>query len=204
MAKQRKSIVKLSRRLGIVIGKEKYSRRRPYPPGVHGPKYVKQKPRLSGYGIQLLEKQKAKAIYGILERQFSNYFKRAAKKKGNTAQTMIIFLELRLDNVVYRLGWAKTRRHARQMVNHGFIKVNGKRVDIPSYSVSVGDEVGIVESKINKPLTKEIPEIMKQSKVPQWIARDDKALTGKITSVPEGQDLDQGFDPTLIVEFYSR
>ncbi|MBI4435422.1 30S ribosomal protein S4 [Candidatus Uhrbacteria bacterium] len=204
MATQRTPIVKRSRRLGITLGKEKYVRRRAYPPGVHGPKQAMSRSRLSSYGEQLKEKQKAKAIYGILERQFSNYFAKASRTGGNTAEYLVRYLELRLDNVVYRLGWAKTRRQARQMVGHGFILVNDKRVDIPSFSVSIGDVISIKPSKVEKGIVKSIPEAMNHSTLPAWISRDEKAMTGKVTALPEGEDLKQDFDPTLIVEFYSR
>ncbi|NQV90245.1 30S ribosomal protein S4 [Candidatus Uhrbacteria bacterium] len=204
MAKHRTPIVKLSRRLGITLGKEKYVRRRPYPPGVHGPKQARSRKRLSSFGEQLIEKQKAKAIYGVLERQFSGYFQKASRKEGDTSENLVRLLELRLDNVVYRLGWARTRRQSRQMVNHGFIQVNAGRVDIPSYSVSVGDIITIKPSKVEKGIVKVIPEAMNLGTLPGWISRDDKATSGKITSLPEGEELKQGFDPTLIVEFYSR
>ena len=154
--------------------------------------------------VQLKEKQKAKAIYGILERQFSNYFDKASRTGGNTAESLVRFLELRLDNAIYRLGWARTRRQARQIVGHGFIQVNGKRVDIPSFSVSIGDVITIKPSKLEKGIVKKIPEAMNQSTLPSWISRDEKAMTGKVTALPEGEDLKQDFDPTLIVEFYSR
>jgi len=204
MATQRTPIVKRSRRLGITLGKEKYVRRRAYPPGVHGPKQAMRRSRLSSFGEQLKEKQKAKAIYGILERQFSNYFDKASHTGGNTAESLVRFLELRLDNVIYRLGWARTRRQARQIVGHGFIQVNGKRVDIPSFSVSIGDVITIKPSKLEKGIVKKIPEAMNQSTLPSWVSRDEKAMTGKVTALPEGEDLKQDFDPTLIVEFYSR
>ncbi|MFA4845988.1 MAG: 30S ribosomal protein S4 [Patescibacteria group bacterium] len=204
MARNTDPIVKRSRRLGLVLGKEKFARRRAYPPGVHGPKQSKMRPRISAYGEQLREKQKAKALYGVLERQFQNYFKKASQTKGNTAETLVRLLEMRLDNVVYRLGWGKTRRQARQMVNHGFILVNGESVDIPSFSVGIGDAIGIKESKLEKPLVKMISETMKSSTTPRWVARDEKVLGGKVTAIPEGEDLDQGFASTLIVEFYSR
>ncbi|MBI4714082.1 30S ribosomal protein S4 [Candidatus Uhrbacteria bacterium] len=204
MAKDLTPIVKRSRRLGVVLGKEKAARRRNYPPGIHGPKQARSRARLSSYGEQLQEKQKAKALYGILERQLRKTFKKANRKKGNTAETFVQFLELRLDNVVYRLGFAKTRRQARQIVNHGFITVNGKRVDIPSFSVSVGDEIAIKENKKEKGIVKQIPEAILASKLPSWISRDEKFFSGKVTSIPQGEDLDQIFDPTLIVEFYSR
>ncbi|MBI4256569.1 30S ribosomal protein S4 [Candidatus Uhrbacteria bacterium] len=204
MATFRTPIVKRSRRLGITLGKEKYVRRRSYPPGVHGPKQAVGRSRLSSYGEQLKEKQKAKAIYGILERQFENYFDKANRSGGNTSVHLVQYLELRLDNVVYRLGWVKTRRQARQMVGHGFIMVNEKRVDIPSFNVSIGDVISIKPSKWETGLVKNIPEAMKTSTLPSWIFRDEKMNTGKITAVPEGEDLKQDFDPTLIVEFYSR
>lgn len=204
MARNTSPIVKRSRRLGLVLGKEKFARRRAYPPGVHGPKQSKMRPRISAYGEQLREKQKAKALYGVLERQFVRYFEKASHAKGNTAEILVRLLEMRLDNVVYRLGWAKTRRQARQMVNHGFILVNGQSVDIPSFNLSVGDLIGVKESKMEKPLVKMIPETMKSGVTPKWVARDEKALSGKVTALPEGEDLDQGFAPTFIVEFYSR
>lgn len=204
MATFRTPIVKRSRRLGITLGKEKYVRRRSYPPGVHGPKQAVGRSRLSSYGEQLKEKQKAKAIYGVLERQFANYFAKASRSGGNTSVHLVQYLELRLDNVIYRLGWAKTRRQARQMVSHGFILVDGGRVDIPSYSVSVGEVITIKPNKLESGLVKNIPDAMKASTLPSWISRDDKAVSGKITAIPEGEDLKQDFDPTLIVEFYSR
>ncbi|MEK7615022.1 MAG: 30S ribosomal protein S4 [Patescibacteria group bacterium] len=204
MAKDHTPIVKRSRRLGIVLGKEKYARRRAYPPGIHGPKQARSRARLSSYGEQLQEKQKAKALYGILERQLRRYFEKASKKKGNTAEAFVQSLETRLDNVVFRLGFAKTRPQARQMVNHGFLLVNGKKVDIASFEVSVGDEIRFKENKKEKTIVKQIPEAMASNKMPAWLTRDEKLLTGKVTSIPEGDNLDQLFDPTLIVEFYSR
>lgn len=204
MAKDQTPIVKRSRRLGVILGKEKHARRRNYPPGIHGPKQARGRARLSSYGEQLQEKQKAKAFYGILERQLKRYFEKASRRKGNTAEAFIQLLELRLDNVLYRLGFAKTRPQARQIVNHGYIKVNEKRVDIPSYIVSVGDQITFKENKLAKEIVKQIPEVLTLRQLPSWLSRDEKILSGKITSIPQGDDLDQAFDPTLIVEFYSR
>ncbi len=204
MGKNQTPIVKLSRRLGITLGKEKYVRRRPYPPGIHGPKNARRRKRLSSYGEQLIEKQKAKAIYGVMERQFRNYFEKAARKEGNTSTVLVQLLEMRLDNTVFRLGFAKTRRQARQLVSHGFILVNGKHVDIPSFTVKIGDEISIKESKQEKRIVKQIPETLKDSQLPKWLALDQKALVGKVTSIPKNEDLDQVFDPTFIVEFYSQ
>ncbi|MBI5370251.1 30S ribosomal protein S4 [Candidatus Uhrbacteria bacterium] len=204
MAQDHSSIVKRSRRLGVVLGKEKYARRRAYPPGIHGPKQARSRARLSSYGEQLQEKQKAKALYGLLERQMHRYFEQASRKQGNTAEAFVQLLERRLDNTVYRLGFAKTRPQARQMVGHGFILVNGKKVDIPSFKVSVGDEITLKENKKQKGIVKQIPEALQSSKLPSWISRDEKILLGKVTAIPTGEDLESIFDPTLIVEFYSR
>jgi small subunit ribosomal protein S4 len=203
MAKNQIPIVKLSRRLGIVLGKEKYVRRRQYPPGVHGPKQGNHR-RISGYGEQLLEKQKAKAVYGLLEKQFRTCFEKASQHKGNTADFMIQLLEQRLDNVIYRLGFAKTRRQARQLVGHGFILVNDALVDIPSYRVSVGDVISLKENKKAKGIVKAIAEIQKNAHVPKWLDADVNSLKGKITSEPTMDDVEKVFDPRLIVEFYSR
>ncbi len=204
MAKNNTPIAKLSRRLGITLGKSKAVQRRPFPPGIHGPKQARRRPRLSSFGEQLLEKQKAKAIYGVMERQFRNMFEKATKKKGDTSEVLVQLLEIRLDNTIYRLGFAKTRRQARQMVSHGFILINGKKVDIASYSVRVGDEISFKENKKETGIVKQIPEAMKESQMPKWLSRDDKAFTGKVTGLPEREDLESLFDPTLIVEFYSR
>jgi len=204
MAKNNTPIVKLSRRLGITLGKEKYVRRRPYPPGIHGPKQALRKPRLSSYGLQLLEKQKAKAVYGLLEKQFSRYFEKASSSKSNTAEMMIQLLEKRLDNVVYRLGLAKTRKQARQLVGHGFVQVNGALVDIPSYEVRVGEEISVKDSKKEKGIVKTMAEFHKQAQVPKWLVCDVATLKGKVTGEPELDDVEKVFDPRLIVEFYSR
>lgn len=204
MAKKSTPIVKLSRRLGITLGKEKYVRRRPYPPGVHGPKQGARKPRLSSYGEQLKEKQKARAVYGILEKQFRNYFVKASRSKGNTAEFLLQLLEQRLDNVVYRLGFAKTRRQARQLVGHGFILVNDQRVDIPSFHVRVNDVIHIKDSKKEKGIVKAIAETSKEHQIPKWLLSEPAILSGKVTGEPQTDDVEKLFDSRLIVEFYSR
>ncbi len=203
MARNNTPIVKLSRRLGIALGKEKYVRRRQYPPGVHGPKQGSHR-RISGYGEQLLEKQKAKAVYGLLEKQFRNCFLKASQHKGNTSEFMIQLLEQRLDNVVYRLGFAKTRKQARQIVGHGFILVNEKLVDIPSFQVKIGDVISLKENKKAKGIVKAIAEMHKENQVPKWLNADAVALKGKVTSEPTMDDVEKLFDSRLIVEFYSR
>jgi small subunit ribosomal protein S4 len=206
MGKTLKTTCKMCRREGVSLcGKEKCAlKRRANPPGVHGPAQGLRKPRLSSYGIQLREKQKAKRLYNVMERQFRRYFEAASQKKGNTADFLVQILERRLDNVVYRLGFAKTRRQARQMVGHGFIAVNGKCVDIPSYTVRVGEVIGIMEPKKTKGLVNGLQERLQKADAPRWLSLDAAAATGKVTSVPEGEDLKSVFDPTLIVEFYSR
>lgn len=203
MAKNNTPIVKLSRRLGIVLGKEKYVRRRQYPPGVHGPKQGSHR-RISGYGEQLLEKQKAKAVYGLLEKQFRKCFEKASQHKGNTSEFMIQLLEQRLDNVIYRLGFAKTRKQARQIVGHGFVLVNDQLVDIPSYQVQVGDLIAVKENKKAKGIVKAIADLKKENQVPKWLNADAAALKGKVTGEPTMDDVEKMFDPRLIVEFYSR
>jgi small subunit ribosomal protein S4 len=204
MATKRKPIVKLSRRLGVALGGEKWVNRRPYAPGVHGPTQARRKPRLSDYGRQLMEKQKAKALYGILEKQFSNYVEEAASQKGNTAVRLVQLLELRLDNVIYRLGIAKTRRQARQMVSHGFVTVNEKPVNIPSFRVAVGQQIGIKENKRKSALVSDMPERLAKHETPKWLSMDAGKGIGKVTALPEGEDLRQVFEPASIVEFYSR
>ncbi len=174
--------------------------RRPYPPGQHGPKGTS---RLSEYGIQLAEKQKAKAIYGLLERQFANYYKKAKTKKGDTGQILLQNLERRLDNVVFRLGFASTHPQARQLVGHGLITVNGKRVTIPSYSVRPKEVIGVSKNKVK--MQAAIAERLKgPAEVPTWLDRNVEAQTGTITRLPEHTDVNQPLNMQLIIEHYSR
>ncbi len=203
MGKTLKPTCKMCRREGVSLcGKERCAvKRRNYPPGAHG---QGRRPRLTAYGVQLREKQKAKRFYNVMEKQFSNYFKKASKSKGNTGEVLVRLLEERLDNVIYRLGFAKTRRQARQMVNHGFFQINGKKVDIPSYQVKVGDEITIKDSKTEKGIFHELDNRLNKQETPGWLYIDAGSKTGKVTSHPEDNDLKQIFDPKLIVEFYSR
>jgi len=206
MGKTLMTTCKMCRREGVSLcGKEKCAlTRRNFPPGVHGPAQAMKKPRLSSYGIQLREKQKAKRLYNIMERQFRKYFEAATAKEGNTADNLIQTLERRLDNVIYRLGFGKTRRQARQMVGHGFIMIDGKLVDIPSYSVNVGEVITFKENKKAKGLLVGMNERVQKKEAPRWLTVDSATLIGKVTSLPAGEDLKTIFDPTLIVEFYSR
>lgn len=196
---------KRARREGINLdGRDKISRilaKRPYPPGVHGPK---GSGRMTDYGKQLREKQRAKLVYGVMEKQFSNYFEKAKQKKGDTGESLVRLLELRLDNVIFRAGFAKTRSSARQAVNHGHYNINGKPVNIPSYQVKVGEVISVRENKKNKQLWKSFLEQSNKSEVPSWLTADPKELVIKITSLPAGEELKQIFDVKLIVEFYSR
>jgi len=193
------------RREGINLdGREKMSRileKRPYGPGVHGPT---SRNRQTDYGKQLREKQRAKLVFGVAERQFRNYFEKATKIKGDTAETLIRLLELRLDNAVFRAGFAKTRAAARQMVSHAHIDVNGRKVTIPSYQVKPGDVITIRDTKREKKAWKAFAEQTNKVEPPSWLAVDLKNLSAKVTSVPAGEELKQVFEPQLIIEFYSR
>lgn len=200
---RQKITCKMCRREGVsVCGREKCAlKRRPFPPGVHGPT---SRTRPTGYGIQLREKQKAKRMYGVTERQFRRYFDDAAKKRGDTGVFLVRILESRLDNVVYRLGLAKTRSQARQVVGHGHVTVDGKKVDIPSFQVRPGMTVGIRASSADSGYFKAVREKLGKQDVPGWLKLEAGEMKGTVLSLPEGQDLSQPFEPKLIVEFYSR
>jgi len=175
--------------------------RRPFKPGVHGPT---SRTRPTPYGIQLREKQKAKNSYGILETQFRNYFTKATRKKGNTGEFLVQMLEMRLDNVVYRLGFAKSRALARQLVNHGHVRVNEKKVTVASYQVKTGDVVTLSTRIGKSKLFADEGARLEKHVSPTWLHLEAAAKTGKILTVPAGAELKQNFDPKLIVEFYSR
>lgn len=204
MGKNLRPLGKLSRREGVPLSTStsilKVMQRRPYSPGVHGSPTARPA-KVSVYGQQLREKQKAKRLYGILEKQFRKYFTKAAAMEGNTGEQLSRLLETRLDNVVYRLGFAKTRPQARQMVSHCMFMVNGEMVNIPSYHVRVGDVVEIRANKNEKKVFSDLVERMKTHKVPGWLHLE--GMKGKMVSAPAGEDLKEAFDPTLIVEFYS-
>ena len=159
--------------------------------------------KVSEYGAQLKEKQKVKFVYGILEKQFHRYYLKAANMKGITSDNMLQLLELRLDNVVYRLGLAKTRRMARQVVGHGHIRVNGKKVDIPSYSVKVGDVITLRPTSAEKEMFKALREGTSVL-TPKWLTFDAPNLTGTVNALPAREDIDLQLQENMIVEFYSR
>ncbi len=160
--------------------------------------------RLSEYGTQLHEKQKAKISYGIMERQFEIYFKKALKQTGVTGDNLLKLLETRLDNVVFRLGFAETRAQARQLVNHGFFEVNGKKVDIASFQVKVGDVVAVKPNKQKKAYMEKIKEKLKSVKTLDWLQLNPNEFSGKVLSQPEIDALGSEINTQLIVEHYSR
>ncbi|WHY76473.1 30S ribosomal protein S4 [Neobacillus sp. WH10] len=191
---------KLSRRLGISLsGTGKELEKRPYAPGQHGPN---QRKKLSEYGLQLQEKQKLRHMYGVNERQFRNLFVKAGKMSGVHGENFMILLESRLDNLVYRLGLARTRRAARQFVNHGHILVNGSRVDIPSYRVTPGQTISVREKSHNLDVIKEAIEVT--NFIPDYLTFDADKLEGTFTRLPERSELAAEINETFIVEFYSR
>lgn len=169
------------------------------PPGQHG---QKGRRKLSEYGIQLREKQKVKRMYGVLERQFSKYFNMASSKKAATGEALLQILETRLDNVIYRLALSESRPQARQLVSHGHVLVNGKKVTIPSYNVKIGDVVSLAPKTANLPFIKKLLDVKKEEKLPPWLSK--KATVGKIQSLPKREDLQADVNERLIVEYYSR
>lgn len=200
MARYRGPVWKKSRRFGISLtGTGKELDKRPYAPGQHGPT---QRKKLSEYGLQLQEKQKLRYMYGLNERQFRNLFNKAGKMKGIHGENFMILLESRLDNLVYRLGFARTRRQARQLVNHGHILVDGRRVDIPSYTVSPGQTIGLRERSRNLDIVKEALEV--NNFVPDYMSFDEDKMEGTYTRYPERSELPAEINEALIVEFYSR
>lgn len=192
---------KKSRRLGISLsGTGKELARRPYAPGQHGPT---SRTKLSEYGLQLKEKQKLRYLYGMNERQFFNLFTKSGKiREGKLGTNFMILLERRLDNVVYRLGLASTRRQARQLVSHGHITVDGKRLDIPSYSVEVGQVIGVRERSRDLSIIKESVESLYGR--PEFLTFDDEKLEGSLTRLPLREEMPQEIEESLIVEYYNR
>ena len=200
MSRYTGSSYKQARRVGFSISETgKELARRPYGPGQHG---AERKGKLSNYGEQLKEKQKVRFMYGVNERQFHKTFIEAGKLKGMHGENFLKLLESRLDNVVYRLGLATTRRGARQVVNHGHITVNGKKVDIPSYRVKPGDVVAVKENSKDHKAIKAALE--KAAKRVEFVTFDDKKLEGKFVRLPERSELNADINESLIVEFYNR
>lgn len=190
---------KVSRRLGFSLSETgKELRKRPYPPGQHGQGRRKQ----SNYGLQLQEKQKLRFLYGLSEKQFRNLFQEATKMPGITGENFMILLESRLDNLVFRLGFSRSRAGARQLVTHGHITVNGQKVDIPSYRVGVGDTIGLREKSRNLVVVEEALEV--RPNVPEYLSYDENSRTGQYIRLPRRDELNQDINEALIVEFYSK
>lgn len=200
MARYTGPVWKKSRRFGISLtGTGKELDKRPYAPGQHGPN---QRRKQSEYGLQLQEKQKLRFMYGLNERQFRTLFNKAGKMKGIHGENFMILLESRLDNLVYRLGLARTRRQARQLVNHGHITVDGHRVDIPSYLVQPGQVIGLREKSKDLDIIKEAIEV--NNFVPDYLTFNEDNLEGTYNRLPERSELPAEINEALIVEFYSR
>lgn len=201
MARYRGPKSKIARRFREpIFGPDKSLERKNYPPGMHGPN--RRRSKLSEYAVQLAEKQKAKHTYGILERQFSNLFKRASSKDGITGVLLLQLCESRLDNTVFRLGISPTRRGARQLVGHRHITVNGKVVNIPSYQLRPGDVIGVRErSKTLEQVTASLAAHTNQS---EWLEWDSGTMTGKFMNMPEREQIPENIKESLIVELYSK
>lgn len=208
MARYRGSVCRICRREGEKLylkGERCYTdkcaiERRPYPPGEHG----QGRNKLSEYGLQLREKQKIRRIYGIMEKQFRRYFRAAEKMAGVTGENFLQLLERRLDNVVFRLGFATSRNEARQFVLHGHILVNGRKVNIPSYQVDEGDIISVKDSSRKSKRFKEIFEFNSEVTPPRWLSVDFDKAEGKVLSLPDREDIDYSVEEHLIVEYYSR
>ncbi|MEZ0284053.1 MAG: 30S ribosomal protein S4 [Thermoleophilia bacterium] len=200
MARYTGPMVKLSRREGVALTDkcQKYLDRRPYPPGEHGRGRIRQ----SEYLLQLREKQKTRRFYGVLEKQFRRYYQKASRQPGITGENLLRMLEQRLDNVVYRLGFAATRRQARQLVGHGHFRVNGKKVNIPSYQVKPDDVITVKPGSSAEPIIRSATELV--ASVAPWLQADYDALNGKVLKVPERTEIDTPVSEQLIVEYYSK
>ena len=200
MARYTGAQYKKSRHLGFsTLENGKELARRPYAPGIHG---QDRRRKLSEYGVQLQEKQKVRYMYGLNEKQFAKTFKRATKMAGITGENLLQLLETRLDNVVYRMGLATTRRAARQVVNHGHITVNGIKVDIPSYTVKPGDVIAVKEQSLDHPAIKAAVEATLNR--PAYVEFDANKLTGKYLRFPDRSELNPDINEALIVEYYNR
>jgi small subunit ribosomal protein S4 len=211
MARYTDAVCKLCRREGTKLflkGERCLSpkcaiERRNSPPGMHGKKAVFKR-KMSDYGMQLREKQKARRVYGVMERQFRRYFKEASRRKGMTGTQLLSILESRMDNVVYRLGFADSRSQARQLVRHGHFDLNGRKTDVPSANVRPGDVISVHASSRTATYFKDRSQVMQSTRVPQWLSIDLAAMGGKMLSVPAREDIEIPLNEQLIVEYYSR
>ena len=204
MARRTGPKTKISRRYGTLIeGSARAFENKTYPPGVHGPSRGMRR-KLSDYALALAEKQKLRCQYGVLERQFRRYFRQALTKRGVTGEILLQLLETRLDNVVYRLGFSRTLRGARQLVSHGHIYLNGRKVNIASANLRPGDHVSIKGSPSSKSLVQKVLEVAHIVAIPDWLSVDRGNLTGRIVRLPSREDINPIANEQLVVELYSR
>ena len=205
MARYRGPVGRVSRRLGFGITDkgERILKKRSYPPGQHGPSARQAK--LSDYGLRLQEKQKARFVYGVLEKQFRRTFDRARREPGETGVNLFSLLERRLDNVVYRMGLGQTRAQARQVVSHGHIMVNGRRTNVPSFTVKVGDRISVRPESHKRAYFAQLREGgTGRLRVPEWLRYDADNFTGEVVMLPRREDAEPGIAEQMIVEYYSR
>lgn len=194
--------VRISRRFGLpIFGPTKYLERRNYGPGVHGPK---SRRKVTDYGLGLIEKQKLRYYYGLLERQFRGVYEKALKRRGVTGEQMLQILETRLDNVVYHLGFGTTRAAARQMVAHGHVTVNGKKVSVPSYALRVNDAIVVKGSNVSRQLATKNLELSTSRSVPDWLSLNKEELKGVVMRIPTRDEINPIANEQAVVEFYSR
>jgi small subunit ribosomal protein S4 len=194
--------VRISRRFGLpIFGPTKYLERRNYGPGVHGPK---SRRKTTEYGLGLIEKQKLRYFYGLLERQFRGVYERALRKRGVTGETMLQILETRLDNVAYQLGFGPTRAAARQMVTHGHIKVNGRKVSAPSYALKVNDTIEVRDVSVSRQMASKNMESTTSRAVPDWLSLNKETFKGVVVRMPTRDDIQPIANEQAVVEFYSR
>jgi small subunit ribosomal protein S4 len=194
--------LRISRRFGVpVFGASKYLERKNYGPGMHGPK---SRRKHTDYALGLIEKQKLRYFYGLMEKQFRGVYEKALSRRGITGETMLQILETRLDNVVYHLGFGSTRSAARQMVAHGHIRVNGRKVNIPSYSLKVNDVIETKDTNVSKQMATKGMEISTSRSIPDWISLDRTGLKGTILRLPARDDIQPIANEQAVVEFYSR
>ena len=203
MARYTGPTAKISRRFGVeLFGASKAFARRPFPPGQHGARAGRKKK--SDYGIMLAEKQKLRFMYGVLEGQFRKYYEEASRRRGVTGDILLQLLELRLDNIIYRLNFATTRAAARQMVSHGHVTVNGKKVNIASYSCKPGDVIAVAAKARSQALVNRFMELSASAVTPDWLELDAAKLSAKLARIPSQEEIAPIVNVQLIVEFYSR
>jgi small subunit ribosomal protein S4 len=208
MARYTDAVCRICRREGLKLflkGSRCYSRkcafeRRSTPPGMN----TMRRRKVSEFGLQLREKQKVRKSYSVLERQFRNYFQKASAAKGKTGQELLRMLEMRLDNVVYRMGFAASRAQARQLVTHGHFAVNGRPTNVPSFGTKAGDRIEVRESRRGREYFKTAPETMRAAQVPEWLSADPSTLSGTVLAEPAREQMPLEFNEQLVVEYYSR